>query len=213
MIDIQNDLMKLGISLAFGMVIGLEREISDKAAGLRTNILICLGATLFTILSGYARISDTMQDYHIVAQIVAGVGFLGAGAIMRQGEQVTGLTTAATIWTVAAVGAAVGMGYYVVAAATTGIVLIVQVAFVKLDYYINELRQYRTFRFVCGSDERAVGEIEKIFRESHLKIVRRKLMKKEDGYHSEWYTVGSFENNEDAVSKFIGSNLVVEMTY
>src|SRR5882672_9251806 len=102
------DMAKIFIALILGSVIGLEREVSNKVAGLRTNTLICLGACLFTIIG--LKFFD-VRDAHIQAQIIAGIGFLGAGAIMREGEHVTGLTTAATIWIVAAIGMAVGFGF------------------------------------------------------------------------------------------------------
>ena len=91
------DLIRICIAVFLGGVIGLEREISDKAAGLRTNILICVGACLITIISG----KFLHDPARIAAQLISGIGFLGAGAIMREGDRVTGLTTAATIWTVA----------------------------------------------------------------------------------------------------------------
>src|SRR3990167_6555915 len=90
---VNQDMLKIVTALILGSVIGLEREVSDKAAGLRTNILICIGATLFTIIS----LKFTGDPARIAAQLVTGIGFIGAGAIMRDGEHVTGLTTAATI--------------------------------------------------------------------------------------------------------------------
>ena len=94
------DSLSLLVALLLGAAIGLERELSDKAAGLRTNILICVGSCLFAVLSrNLANVPGT-DITRIAAQIVSGIGFLGAGAIMREGEHVTGLTTAATIWVV-----------------------------------------------------------------------------------------------------------------
>src|SRR5262249_29007473 len=101
MTPFMQDSLSLLVALFFGACIGIERELSDKAAGLRTNILICVGACLFTVIN--CRIYG-YRDAHIVGQIVTGIGFLGAGSIMHQGEHVSGLTTAATIWVVAAVG-------------------------------------------------------------------------------------------------------------
>src|SRR4051812_13048584 len=101
---VHDEVFKLLLSVFLGGAIGLEREISDKAAGLRTNILICLGACLFMMISrGFTGI-PVSDPTRIAAQIVSGIGFLGAGAIMREGDRVTGLTTSATIWVVAAIG-------------------------------------------------------------------------------------------------------------
>jgi putative Mg2+ transporter-C (MgtC) family protein len=107
-------LFRMAMSFLCGAIVGAEREWRGKAAGLRTNILICLGATLFTIGSELSatRLANAPQEMgRITAQIVTGVGFLGAGAILRSGHGVIGLTTAATIWLVAAIGVIVGLGF------------------------------------------------------------------------------------------------------
>lgn len=123
----------LGVFLAtiFGGLIGLERQLSGKAAGLRTNILICLGAATFTIISRQMAGSDSSA--RIAAQIVTGVGFLGAGAIIQDTGGVHGLTTAATIWLVASIGTACGAGFYSLALVTTVIAVVVLRVFVKLE--------------------------------------------------------------------------------
>ena len=117
--------LRLLLATALGAVIGYQRERAGKPAGLRTHILICAGAALFTVASlyGFGAAADPAR---IAAGIVAGIGFLGAGAIIRRGEGVVaGLTTAATIWAVAAIGLAAGAGLYIVSAVTTAITLIV----------------------------------------------------------------------------------------
>jgi len=117
--------LRLLLAAALGAIIGYQRERAGKPAGLRTHILICVGAALFTIgsLYGFGAVADPAR---VAAGIVAGIGFLGAGAILhRQGGMVEGLTTAATIWAVAAIGLAAGAGLYIVSAVTTVVVLIV----------------------------------------------------------------------------------------
>jgi putative Mg2+ transporter-C (MgtC) family protein len=116
--------LRLLLAAGLGAVIGLERERHRKPAGLRTNILIAVGAALFTTLSVHLAGVGGTPD-RIAAQIVTGVGFLGAGAILHSGVTVQGMTTAATIWVNAAVGMAVGAGEYVMAAVATGITLVV----------------------------------------------------------------------------------------
>ena len=115
------DLAKLLAACVAGAVIGFERELHDKPAGLRTNVMICLGAALFTVLS--ARIAATgsaiSDPGRISAQIVTGVGFLGAGAILHARGHVVGLTTAATIWLVASIGMAFGAGAFILGAVAT----------------------------------------------------------------------------------------------
>ena len=105
-----HDAIAIFFALLLGAVLGLEREISGKAAGLRTNVLICMGAALFTIIS--RRMGEGESVTRIAAQVVSGIGFLGAGAIIQDRGGIKGLTTAATIWLVASVGVSCGAGYY-----------------------------------------------------------------------------------------------------
>jgi putative Mg2+ transporter-C (MgtC) family protein len=111
-IDIAVRLLAAG---GFGMVVGIERELREQAAGLRTHILVAIGSCLFTIVGayGFQGIAGAGTDpSRVAAQVVTGIGFLGAGAILREGQSVRGLTTAASLWVVAAVGIAVGLGMY-----------------------------------------------------------------------------------------------------
>jgi putative Mg2+ transporter-C (MgtC) family protein len=122
----------LGLAAVLGGVIGLERELSGKPAGFRTNLLICVGAALLTNLSirvaGLATPGMNADPARIAAQIVSGIGFLGAGTIIQSRGSVHGLTTAATLWVVAAIGMAVGSGSYIEASLTTFLVLVALVA-------------------------------------------------------------------------------------
>jgi putative Mg2+ transporter-C (MgtC) family protein len=135
----------IGIILAvvLGVVIGLEREIRGKAAGLRTNALICLGAAVFTVIS--RQITDGLgaevSPARIAAQIVTGVGFLGAGAIIRGRGGIHGLTTAATIWMVASIGMACGAGFFLLAVTSTIIALIVLIGLTPLEKRVGSLRR------------------------------------------------------------------------
>ena len=116
--------LRILLALALGAIIGYQRERADKPAGLRTHSLICVGAALFTVASIYGF--GGADPGRVAAGIVAGIGFIGAGAIMRRGEgAVGGLTTAATIWAVAGIGLAAGAGLYLVSVVTAVVVLIV----------------------------------------------------------------------------------------
>ena len=125
-------LARLALAVVLCGAIGLERESRGQAAGLRTHILVGLGSALFTLVSAYA-FADTprtnVDPTRIAAQIVTGVGFLGAGTIIRQGFTVRGLTTAAALWIVAAIGMAAGAGYYFGAVVTTVIILATLIGF------------------------------------------------------------------------------------
>ncbi len=107
-------LIRVFLSLLLGGIIGFERELDNEPAGIRTHMLVCLGATLFTVIS--ISIATTSADStRIAAGIVSGIGFLGAGAIFRGQDRIKGLTTAADLWVLAAIGMAVGVGYYLMA--------------------------------------------------------------------------------------------------
>jgi putative Mg2+ transporter-C (MgtC) family protein len=116
--------LRLALAAALGGAIGLEREYRHKPAGLRTNMLIALGSALFSVMSVQLGSGAGSPD-RIAAQVVTGIGFLGAGAILRSGENVHGLTTPATIWVNAAIGMAAGLGAYAVATVGAVITLVV----------------------------------------------------------------------------------------
>lgn len=125
-------LLRVALAAVLGGAIGFERELREREAGLRTHMLVAVGAALFTLVSAYAwtdwhfsNASGVVYDpTRIAAQVVTGIGFLGAGAIIRQGLSVRGLTTAATLWVVAAIGMATGAGFYTAAVITTVLVLL-----------------------------------------------------------------------------------------
>jgi len=133
-----HDLVGILLSIVFGAVIGLERQASGKAAGLRTNVLICLGAAVFTIISKQMA-SQTSDVTRIAAQIVTGVGFLGAGAIIQDRGGVRGLTTAATIWLVASIGMACGAGFYAMAATSALLALLVLLGLGRIEKPVQRL--------------------------------------------------------------------------
>jgi putative Mg2+ transporter-C (MgtC) family protein len=127
-------LIRLAVAGVLGAAIGVERELREREAGLRTHLLVSLGSALFTLVSAYgfsgilaesgSNVLVRLDPSRIAAQIVSGIGFLGAGAIIRQGLSVRGLTTAATLWVVAAIGMASGAGYYSAAVITTAVALL-----------------------------------------------------------------------------------------
>jgi putative Mg2+ transporter-C (MgtC) family protein len=119
------DLWKLLLAAALGGVIGLEREAKHRPAGLRTNLFICMGAAMFTLLSDQIAGQHTGDHTRIAAQIIPGIGFIGAGSIIHaRGDLVTGITSASTLFVVASVGMAIGGGMYITAIFATGLVLI-----------------------------------------------------------------------------------------
>ena len=138
--------IKLVVAILCGGAIGFERELSRKAAGLRTNVLICMGAALFMIvsrhISGGAPYSDPGR---LVAQVVTGIGFIGAGVILQARGSITGLTTAATIFVVGAVGITIGEGMFTVALLATGLIIAVLVVLRRVERVL--IRRQRLFHY------------------------------------------------------------------
>ncbi|MCK5023360.1 MAG: MgtC/SapB family protein [Candidatus Aenigmarchaeota archaeon] len=118
--------LKLLLAAGLGLVVGYEREVHRKPAGLRTHSLVCLGSTLFTIVS-LSIVGSGVDVSRIAAGVVVGIGFLGAGMIFKSDDNVRGLTTAAELWVLAAIGLAIGIGYYFVAIVGAIIVLVVMI--------------------------------------------------------------------------------------
>ena len=134
--------MRLALAAVLGGAIGLEREYRHKPAGLRTNMLIALGSALFSILSVELGAGAGSPD-RIAAQVVTGIGFLGAGAIIRSGDHIHGLTTAATIWVNAAIGMAAGLGSYTVATVAAAITLVVLALLPWMEEFVDTRRGRR----------------------------------------------------------------------
>jgi len=154
--------LKFLVALICGGVVGIERETSGKPAGVRTNILICLGSMLFTAMSFEMGRAFGGDPTRIAAQIVTGIGFLGAGAILHEtGKGITGMTTAAMIWLIAALGVMVGAGYLISAMVITAATTLTMVGLRRLERFINR-RQGRDYAFVIPSDERTRSRIEAV---------------------------------------------------
>lgn len=150
-------LVKLGLATFLGGVVGFERELRGKPAGLRTNILICLGAALLMDLSQRVGLVNGQRfgdPGRMAAQVISGVGFLGAGTIMQAGGTVTGLTSAATIWMVAAIGMAVGGGYYIEGIGAGLLVMFVLSGLGAVEHWVRRARRVAsaTMRTKPGTD-------------------------------------------------------------
>jgi putative Mg2+ transporter-C (MgtC) family protein len=117
-VSTQDMVIRILIAGALGGLIGFEREISEQPAGFRTHILVSLGAALFTMVGAYAVVGPNIDPTRIAAQVVTGIGFIGAGVIFQQGFSVRGLTTAASLWVTAAIGTATALGYWAPALTT-----------------------------------------------------------------------------------------------
>ncbi|MFH1305346.1 MAG: MgtC/SapB family protein, partial [Candidatus Omnitrophota bacterium] len=168
-------LLRILLSALLGGLIGMEREIHGHAAGLRTHILVCIGSTLFmmtsiTVAMKYSHLGE-VDPSRIAAGVVTGIGFLGAGAIIRYGASIRGLTTAASIWAVAAVGLAVGGGMYEAAGITTGVALVILILS-RLEDLLERKRpgkRMEVFQRVEG--ETCKAEIKSLIEEYGGKII------------------------------------------
>ncbi len=164
------DLVKLLAAIAAGALIGLERELHDKPAGFRTNILICLGAALFTLMS--VKLADqhaSADRTRIAAQIVTGVGFLGAGAIIQHRVHVIGLTTAATIWAVASVGTAFGAGAFGLGVMGTALTSLVLFGLGYAERSIGQMRSTARFEMEFDPTFAARETIDRLVREAGVR--------------------------------------------
>jgi putative Mg2+ transporter-C (MgtC) family protein len=164
-------LVQLGLAVLLGGAIGLERELSGKPAGLRTNILICMGAAFFTALSALMA-GPAGDPGRVAAQILTGVGFIGAGTILHTRGAVTGLTSAATIWVVAAIGMALGTRAYVEALGATLLVVIVLMGLGRFEQLIarQSTRAHITIHTRPGAA--SVEDLETLVRRAGLEIER-----------------------------------------
>ena len=180
--------VRLLVAAALTGAIGLERELRERTAGLRTHMLVGVGAALFTLVSAYAwgdfvfdRSKGTAFDpTRIAAQIVSGIGFLGAGAIIRQGLSVRGLTTAAGLWVVAAIGTAAGAGYYVAALITTAIVLVGLGPFRWLERSLNRVRRTRRILEVDLAPQHDAGRVLGALEGRKVRLARVEFEEEED---------------------------------
>jgi putative Mg2+ transporter-C (MgtC) family protein len=199
MIPLSEDILKLLLAIFVGGLIGAEREFRDKVAGFRTNIFICVGATLFTIFS--IRLGGDREPARIAANIVSGVGFLGAGAILRGTGRIVGLTTASTIWLAAGLGMGIGGGYYIITITATVLVLIVLWLFPFLERLIDNLRHATPYEIICSIEACSAEDIHKLVRDSGLHLVDGKRTKSEEDMVLSWTIAGTPRNHKQLVDK------------
>lgn len=206
------NLIKVGMAIVVGGIVGAEREYQDKAAGFRTIILITLGSTLFTIFS--LSIDEGFTQTRIAANIVTGIGFLGAGAIVREGGRIAGLTTAATIWLSAALGMGIGAGKLIFVGAATLATLLVLLVFPKLEARIDRIREARKYEITVGvSDHKKVEKIAEALNDFSLRIYERHQARNEKSIISSWKVVGSPQNHEKFVAAMMRDKSVKEFNY
>lgn len=204
------DLAKLLLAVLVGGVIGAEREYRDKAAGLRTVILISLGACLFAMFS--LKIGGAANGDRIAANIVSGVGFLGAGAILRDGSRVTGLTTAATIWLSAALGLGIGGGYFPVILVATALAFTVLFVFPLFERRIDRMRDQRQYQITCAFRPTKARELEDMIVRCRLRVASHTVTKKGQELNTTWQVLGPPESHARLIEALAADPDIREFT-
>lgn len=176
-------IVRLLIAAVFGGVVGLERERYNQPAGFRTHLILCVGSCLMMMLSifvayGIGNPSHSADPGRIAAQVVSGIGFLGAGAILRFGISVKGLTTAASLWTIAGIGLAVGSGFHLGAAVTTLIMVLALAKLKKLESLFLGGRYQQNLTLAVRDVPGIIGQIEKVLSKHHVSILNIKMEKR-----------------------------------
>lgn len=191
-------LLRLLLAATLGGAVGLEREISGKPAGLRTNLLICVGAALLTELSILvARVADPMttnaDPARVAAQIVSGIGFLGAGTIIQARGSVVGLTTAATLWVVAAIGMAVGAQAYMEAIGTTLLVIIALILLGRVEDHLISQRAEHQLRVSVEPKPELLRSVEERLGGAGFRVETLEVEKSPDAYTAFFRATGAQE--------------------
>jgi len=199
-----HDLVKVGLSIFFGGVLGLERQWKHKTAGFRTIILICLGSALFTLV---AQKGGT----NVNANVITGIGFIGAGVIFKDGFSVSGLTTAAVIWISAAIGVSIGTGDYTLAMIATALTIIILSVLSRFEDFINKVHSKKMFTLVFNNNDfDHIKTFEQMAEENELTSQRMLVSKKDNNLQALIEVTGHQKNitrlNEQlAISPFVKS--------
>lgn len=202
------EILKLFLAILLGGAIGLERELHHKAAGFRTITLICMGAALFTILS--IRIEGAGR---IAANIVTGIGFLGAGVILHETNRIKGLTTAAAIWLSAGLGMGVGAGDYALSIATVLFTLPMMFVFSRVERWLDGVWEVRHYQLALPNDLQKLEQIEAQFGSCGLKLGLRERMKRDGAFLCSWDARGSCQQHDCFVEFALTDPEIKEITW
>lgn len=204
-----DDFTKILASTVVGALIGLEREYRSKSAGLRTFTLISVGCTIFTILS--EKMGMHTSPDRIAANVVTGIGFLGAGVIFKMDDRVKGLTTATIIWITASLGMSIGNGNILLSFLGTVVVYIVLGLFVKLEVVMERYGQTRNYKIVCNYSPEMYKRLEAIFEQCNLTAKREKQIVTKDTLTSNWSVRGRLSKHDKLIKKLMADKDVREL--
>jgi len=207
--ELAYQVLLLCISIIVGGIIGLEREYRNKSAGLRTFILVAFGSCLFTILSLTIGIGNPDR---LAANIVTGIGFLGAGIIFKDSNRIGGITTATSVWATASLGMAVGSGYFILAILGALLMLLVLQLLVGLERKIDhqhKIHEY-TITFTSQSD---FEYCEQLFKQYHLKSKLTKQLKMSTGYIGTWHVTGKLKAHNKLIMEMMEDVRILTYSY
>ncbi len=203
-------LVRLLLVILVGGLIGAEREYRSKSAGFRTMILICLGSFLFTTFS--IQIGGGETD-RIASNIVTGIGFLGAGVIFKSDNRINGLTTAAAIWAVAALGMGIADGAYEIVLVATAIILMSLFLLTTLEKKIDKINQTRTYKIISVYKPDLLQEYENYLKDCRLTFSRIKQSKKGEYISGTWLVHGIEKNHTLFIEKILHDSSVKEFEF
>lgn len=204
------DIYHILLAFLVGAIIGTEREYRSKSAGLRTMIMVSLASCIFTILS--LKIGIANPD-RLAANILTGLGFLGAGVIFKDENRVSGITTATTIWMVAALGMALGAGYVLLAVVGTAIVLLVLIFLIYAQDWIERINLSKNYRIVSPFQQKTLQEYEQLFAQYGMRVVRRTQLKTASTITGNWELQGPSQKHEELIALLINDPDILELTF
>lgn len=208
---IEEILIKIGLAVVIGGIVGAEREYRSKSAGFRTMMLICVGATIFTMIS--LLLGGNNSPDRIASTIVTGIGFVGAGVIFKMENRLNGITTAATIWVTASLGMAIGSGHYWIGSIGCGVTILVLLSFKHLDNWIDRKNLIRDYKIVYNYDPETHNRFDGLFKACHLEAHSKKRAKNGNQISGYWMVQGSKENHRIFIEKILNDNTVTEFEY
>jgi putative Mg2+ transporter-C (MgtC) family protein len=199
-------LVRLLLAAFLGGVIGLERELKHRPAGLRTNMFICFGAAMFTLLSG--ALSQGPDPTRIASQIIPGIGFIGAGSIVHARGLVSGLTTAATLFVVASVGMAVGAGLYVTAIFATLVVLLVLFSLGRIEDVFNLKIMIFSYEAAGPNSDDVIAEINRLLETEHRMMENVQIARTPQHYRVQFTVNGTYREEKRLLEGMQNSKVI-----
>lgn len=203
--SIQNELLLIFISVILGLFIGAEREYQNKSAGLRTFILVCFGSCLFTVLSIKIGIGNPDR---LAANIITGIGFLGAGVIFKGDNKIEGITTATTIWATASIGMAVGSGYVYLSLLGTALILFILHSLTYLQSFIDNNHKIREYKIAVTSFEQ-IRHCEELFRNNNLKHLMIGQQYTLGNLSTTWRLTGKNKRHETLIKQLMNDPKII----